>query len=176
MSSSVPEAPVRRGVPKTSRGGVSVAGACSDKEVYEELTKRLAAMPNNPYTVSLAEVIDQMGKFRLARTPSRRSPGPPTTRRPSTGYRAANWPTPSWPGRSRRSSRPRGAPTAGRECAPPYAGPASVPAASGFARLMARGRVGERPPRTAQGVIRRKRWLLRQNYRYPMPVIDSRKA
>jgi len=45
---------------------VWAAGACSDKEVYEELTKRIAAMPDNPYTVSLAEVIDQMGKFRLA--------------------------------------------------------------------------------------------------------------
>lgn len=46
-------------------------GARSDSEVYEEMAARVAAMPDNPRTVALAEVIGQFGKPRAGITPAR---------------------------------------------------------------------------------------------------------
>ena len=49
---------------------VWAVGARSDSEVYEEMTARVAAMPKNPRTVALAEVIERFGKLRTGLTPA----------------------------------------------------------------------------------------------------------
>ena len=57
---------------------VWAVGARSDNEVYEEMTARVAAMPKNPRTVALAEVIERSGKFRTGITPA----SPPASNAP----------------------------------------------------------------------------------------------
>jgi mRNA interferase RelE/StbE len=52
---------------------VWAVGARSDSEVYEEMAARLAAMPDTPRTVALAEVIQRFAKVRAGITPA----GPP---------------------------------------------------------------------------------------------------
>jgi mRNA interferase RelE/StbE len=47
---------------------VWAVGARSDSEVYEEMVARVAAMPDNPQTVALAEVIERFGKLRAGIT------------------------------------------------------------------------------------------------------------
>lgn len=42
---------------------VWAVGARSDKEVYAEMRARVAAMPDGPSTVALADVIDQLGRL-----------------------------------------------------------------------------------------------------------------
>ncbi len=49
---------------------VGAVGARSGSDVYEEMTARVAAMPKNPGTVALAEVIERFGKLRTGITPA----------------------------------------------------------------------------------------------------------
>lgn len=45
-------------------------GARSDSEVYAEMATRVAAMPDNPQTAALAEVVERFGKLRAGITPA----------------------------------------------------------------------------------------------------------
>lgn len=49
---------------------VWAVGARSDSEVYEEMAARVAAMPDNPRTAALAEVIERFGKLGAGITPA----------------------------------------------------------------------------------------------------------
>lgn len=51
---------------------VWAVGARSGREVYREMAARVAAMPNSPRTVALAEVVERFGKLRAGITPAGR--------------------------------------------------------------------------------------------------------
>lgn len=49
---------------------VWAVGARSDKEVYHEMSERVASMPKTPHTLDLAEVIERFGKLAAGITPA----------------------------------------------------------------------------------------------------------
>lgn len=58
-------------IPIVEVAEVWAVGARSDSEVYEEMAARVAAMPDTPRTVALAEVIERFGTLRAGISPTR---------------------------------------------------------------------------------------------------------
>jgi mRNA interferase RelE/StbE len=56
---------------------VWAVGARSDAAVYREMADRVAALPNSPPTLALAEMIDRLGKVATAIQTARQPPAEP---------------------------------------------------------------------------------------------------